>query len=86
MSAARTAGQAARAKLEANVSEQLLENQKSLLLVRTPLSEDGTVSIYFSSQDGRPMSLSEWSHLKQLIELVSKMCITQEGKAREAAA
>ena len=68
------------------MSEQLLENQKSLLLVRTPLSEDGTVSIYFSSQDGRPMSLSEWSHLKQLIELVSKMCITQEGKVREAAA
>jgi hypothetical protein len=63
------------------VSEQLLENQKSLLLIRTPLSEDGTVSIYFSSQDGRLMGLSEWSQLKQFIELISEMCVKQEGGA-----
>ena len=68
------------------MTELLLENQKSLLVIRTPLSEDGFVSIYFSSQEGRPMSSSEWSHLKQLIEMISKMCITQEEKVRAAAA
>jgi hypothetical protein len=68
------------------LSEQLAENEKSLLVIRTPLSGECSVSIYFSSQDGRPMNLSEWSRLKQLIELVSKMCITQEEKIREAAA
>ena len=66
------------------MSEQLPENQKSLLVIRTPLSEAGFISIHFSSQDGRPMSLSEWTHLKQLIELISKMCVKQ--KARAAAA
>jgi hypothetical protein len=68
------------------VSEQLLENEKSLLLIRTPLSEDGTVSIYFSSLDGRAMSLSEWSQLKQFIELISKMCVKQEEKPLTTAA
>ena len=68
------------------MSEQLAENQKSLLVIRTPLSEECSVSIYFSSQDGRPMNLSEWSNLKLLIELTSKMCITQGEKVREAAA
>ena len=68
------------------MTELLLENQKSLLVIRTPLSEDGFVSIYFSSQDGRPMSLSEWSNLKLAIEMISKMCITQAEKVRAAAA
>jgi hypothetical protein len=50
-------------------------------MIRARLSEDGSVSIYFSSQDGRPMSLSEWAQLKQFIELISKMCVKQEGGA-----
>ena len=68
------------------MTELLLENKKSQLVIRTPLSEDGFVSIYFSSQDGRLMSLSEWSNLKLVIEMISKMCITQEEKVRAAAA
>ena len=68
------------------MTEQLPENQKPLLVIRAPLSEEGFVSIYFSSQDGRLMSLSEWSHLKQLIELISKMCVKQDEKVRAAAA
>ena len=66
------------------MSEQLAENQKSLLVIRTPISEECSVSIYFSSQDGRPMSLSEWAQLKQFIELISEMCVGQEEKARAA--
>ena len=63
------------------------ENPKPLLVFRAPLSDDGFVSIYFSSQDGRLMGLSEWSHLKLLIEIISKMCVEQpEEKARPAAA
>jgi hypothetical protein len=75
-----------RKSLRENMTDLLAENQKSLLVIRTPLSEAGFVSIYFSSQDGRPMSLSEWTHLKQLIELISKMCVKQEEKTRAAAA
>jgi hypothetical protein len=30
--------------------------------------------------------LAEWWHLKQLIELTSKMCVKQEAKARAAGA
>jgi hypothetical protein len=58
------------------MSEPLSEQQTSMLVLRAPLSEDGFVSIYFSSRDGRLMSLSEWSHLKQLIELTSK-CVSR---------
>ena len=69
------------------MSDLLPENQKPLLVLRAPLSDDGVVSIYFSSQDGRLMGLSEWSHLKLLIEIISKMCVTQqEETARTAAA
>ena len=68
------------------MTEPLSENQKSLLVIRAPLSGDGFVSIYFSSQDGRMMSLSEWSNLKQLIELISKVCVKQEAKAQAASA
>jgi hypothetical protein len=69
------------------MTDLLPENQKSLLVLRAPLSDDGFVSIYFSSQDGRLMGLSEWSHLKLLIEIISKMCVTQqEENARPAAA
>jgi hypothetical protein len=38
------------------MSEQLPEQQKTLLVIRSPLSEDGFVSIYFSSRDGRLMN------------------------------
>jgi hypothetical protein len=70
------------------MTDVLPENQKPLLVLRAPLSDDGVVSIYFSSQDGRLMGLSEWSHLKLLIEIVNKMCVTQQEaeKARPAAA
>jgi hypothetical protein len=74
-------------KLRENMTDLLPENQKPLLVLRAPLSDDGIVSIYFSSQDGRLMGLSEWSHLKLLIEIISKMCVTQqEETARTAAA
>jgi hypothetical protein len=79
-------GRAAKAKLEETMTEPLSENQKSLLVIRAPLSGDGFVSIYFSSENGRMMSLSEWSNLKQLIELISKVCVKQEVKAQAAAA
>jgi hypothetical protein len=82
----RTGGRAAKAKLEETMTEPLPENQKTLLVIRGPLSGDSFVSIYFSSQDGRMMSLSEWSNLKQLIELISKVCVKQEVKALAAAA
>jgi hypothetical protein len=68
------------------MTEPLSENQKTLLVIRAPLSEDGFVSIYFSSQDERMMSPSEWSHLKQYIELISKVCVKDEANAQAASA
>jgi hypothetical protein len=68
------------------MTEPLQEQQTSVLVVRAPLSEDGFVSIYFSSQDGRTMSLSEWSNLKQFIELTSKVCVQDEANAQGASA
>ena len=68
------------------MTEPLPEHQTPLLMIRAPLSEDGFVSIYFSSRDGRLMSWSEWRHLKQLIELTGKMCLKQEEKAQAAGA
>jgi hypothetical protein len=67
------------------MTEPLSENQKTLLVIRAPLSEDGFVSIYFSSQDERMMNLSEWSNLKQFIELISKVC-EKETKVQVAGA
>jgi hypothetical protein len=75
-----------KAKLEETMTEPLPENQKTQLVIRAPLSGDGFVSIYFSSQDGRMMNLSEWSNLKQLIELISKVCVKREAKAQATAA
>jgi hypothetical protein len=66
--------------------EALPEHQTPLLVIRAPLSEDGFISIYFSSPDGRVMKWSEWWHLKQLLELTSKVCVKQEEKARAASA
>ena len=68
------------------MTEPLSEHQTSMLVLRAPLSEDGFVSIYFSSQDGRTMSLSEWSNLKQFIELTSKVCVKDEANAQAASA
>jgi hypothetical protein len=68
------------------MTEPLPEYQKTLLVIRAPLSEDGFVSIYFSSEDGRMMSLSEWSHLRQLMELISKVCVKQEANTHSARA
>ena len=68
------------------MTEPLAEQQASVLVLCAPLSEDGFVSIYFSSRDGRLMSLSELSHLKQFIELTSKVCAKDEANAQAASA
>jgi hypothetical protein len=51
-----------------------------------PLSSDGYVSIYFSSNDGHMMSEREWWHLKQVIELASKAFVKPEERERAQAA
>jgi hypothetical protein len=66
------------------MSEQLPEQQKTLLVIRSPLSEDGFVSIYFSSRDGRLMSEEEWWNLRQLIELTNKLCVKQQARGQAA--
>jgi hypothetical protein len=60
------------------------EQQKTQLVVRSPLSADGFVSIYFSSPDGRLMSEEEWWNLRQFIELANKVCVKQQTKAQSA--
>jgi hypothetical protein len=60
--------------------------QKSVLIIRAPLSEDSFASIYFSSTDGRLMSEREWWNLKQVVELASKVFVKNETKAFTAAA
>ena len=67
-----------------NMPEPLPEQQKTMLIVRSPLSEDGVISIYFSSRDGRLMSQEEWWHLQELIELTNKMCVKQQARAATA--
>jgi hypothetical protein len=64
--------------------ESLPELQKTQLIVRSPLSPDGFVSIYFSSPDGRLMNEEEWWNLQQLIELTNKVCIKQQARAQSA--
>jgi hypothetical protein len=66
------------------MAEQLPEQQKSLLIIRSPLSEEGFVSIYFSSQTGRLMSEEEWMNLRELIELSNRVCIKQQARAQTA--
>ncbi len=66
------------------MSEQVPEQQKPLLVIRAPLSEDGFVSIYFSSRDGRLMNEEEWWNLKQLIELTNKVCVKQQARGQTA--
>ena len=64
--------------------EPLPEHQKTQLIVRSPLSTDGFVSIYFSSPEGRLMSEEEWWNLRQLIELTNKVCIKQRTHVQSA--
>jgi hypothetical protein len=64
--------------------EPLPEHQKTQLIVRSPLSTEGFVSIYFSSPDGRLMSEEEWWNLKQLIELTNRVCVKQQARAQSA--
>jgi hypothetical protein len=68
------------------VAENQIAEQKNNLIIRVPLSSDGYVSIYFSSNDGRLMSEREWWHLKQVIELASKAFVHPEERAQAAAA
>jgi hypothetical protein len=60
--------------------------QKNMLVIRAPLSEDGYASIYFSSNDGRLMNEREWWNLKQVVELASKIFVKQEARAQAAGA
>jgi hypothetical protein len=64
--------------------EPLPEQQQTELLIRSPLSTEGFVSIYFSSPDGRLMNEEEWWNLKQLIELTNKVCIKHQAHAQSA--
>jgi hypothetical protein len=64
--------------------EPLPEHQKTQLILRSPLSTDGSVSIYFSSPEGRLMSEEEWWNLRQLVELANKVCIKQQVRAQSA--
>ena len=64
--------------------EPLPEHQKTQLIVRSPLSTDGFVSIYFSGPEGRLMNEEEWWNLRQLIELTNKVCIKQKALAQSA--
>src|SRR6266700_3954609 len=71
---------------ETSMPEPLPEHQKTQLIVRSPLSTEGFVSIYFSSPDGRLMSEEEWWNLRQLIELANKVCVKQQARAQSATA
>ena len=64
--------------------EIMQDQQKTQLIVRSPLSTDGFVSIYFSSPDGRQMSEEEWWNLSQLIELTNRVCVKQQARAQSA--
>ena len=67
------------------MADNRLMEQKSILVIRAPLSEEGYASIHFSSNDGRLMTESEWWHLKQVVELASKAFVKSEAKAQAAA-
>jgi hypothetical protein len=69
---------------EIPMPEPLPEHQKTQLVIRSPLSTDGFVSIYFSSPEGRLMSEEEWWNLRQLIELTNKVCVKQQAHGQSA--
>lgn len=60
--------------------------QKSNLVIRVPVSANGYVSIYYVSADGKQMNDREWWHLKQVVELASKVFVKPEERAQAAAA
>jgi hypothetical protein len=68
------------------MSDNQSVEQKNVLIIRAPLSEDGYASIYFSSSDGRPMNEREWWNLKQVVELASQFFVKQEERTQSAAA
>ena len=68
------------------MSDNNMNEQKSILVVRAPLSSDGFVSIHFSSSEGRLMNDREWWHLKQVIELASRAFVKEEKERASAAA
>jgi hypothetical protein len=68
------------------MSDNQAVEQKAVLIIRAPLSEDSFASIYFSSSDGRLINEREWWNLKQVVELASKVFVKSEGKAQSAAA
>ncbi|MGA8142952.1 MAG: hypothetical protein WB987_03565 [Candidatus Acidiferrales bacterium] len=68
------------------MADSQFSEQKSTLVIRVPLSEEGYASIYFSNNEGRPMNAREWWHLKQVVELASRAFLPPEEKAQAAAA
>jgi len=64
--------------------DPLLEQQKTQLVVRSPLSADGFISIYFSSPEGRLMSEEEWANLNEIVELTNRVCIKPGARAQSA--
>ena len=68
------------------VSDSQGSEQRSTLVIRVPLSDEGYASIYFSNSEGRPMTAREWWHLKQVVELASRAFLKPEEKAQAAAA
>jgi hypothetical protein len=68
------------------VTENQSTDQKSNLIIRVPVSANGYASLYYSSSDAKQMSEREWWHLKQVIELASKIFVKPEEKAQAATA
>ncbi|HWZ53348.1 MAG TPA: hypothetical protein VNV84_01250 [Candidatus Acidoferrales bacterium] len=68
------------------MADNQFSEQKSTLVIRVPLSEESFASIYFSNNDGKPMTAREWWHLKQVVELASRAFLKPEEKAQAAAA
>jgi len=68
------------------VADNQSSEQKSSLVIRVPLSGNSFASIYYSSSDGTQMSEREWWHLRQVVELASKMSVKQEERAQAASA
>jgi hypothetical protein len=69
---------------EVSMAEPLPEPLKTQLVIRAPLSEDGFVSLYFSSPAGRLMTEQEWWNLRQLIELTNKVCAREQVRGAAA--
>jgi hypothetical protein len=67
------------------MAENNSAEQKNVLVVRAPVSEDGYASIYFSSTDGRQMTEREWWNLKQIVELASQMFAKPDAKTQSVA-